>query len=282
MNRCIFVRVVGPTIVAGAWSLSAVGQHVDVMPVRVAGEPARIETGAFDFGAFQVVGLPPLRVFEGDLDEPVPGVGLLAGESGFTSLSATAAAALLKGTGYTHLPGGVAVRFDFNAFSLGGQPAANLWYWDGIDVNGNGDYSDDIQFAPAAGVQLSFERSAGLFRATVDGGPAAVAGFVIGTTLLDNPGSADDETGFLHVDLDVLLEDGDGGPFTALPLGVYALSLTLRDDGGATSEPIFWVYNGGLGEDGEPAVEAAVAYVPEPASATLLVLSSATLLRRRG
>ncbi len=277
MNRSHVLFVVALLALPGAGGVRA--QHVDVMPVSVVGDPNLIETGAFDFDGFSVTALPPQRVYENDLEEPIPGADLLAGEAGVTALSATAAASLLAGTGYTNLPGGVDLRFDFNAFSLGGRPAANLWYWDGVDDNGDGDYADDISFAPAAGTTLTFETSGGAFSASVDGGALPVPGFVIDTTLLDNPGTMDDETGFLHVDMDALLDDGDSDPATGLALGVYALALTLSYN--PQSEPIFWVFNGGLGEEGELAVEAAVAFVPEPSAAMVLIGSAALLAWRR-
>lgn len=268
--------------VASILSATAVADegHLDVMPVSVIGQPTRLDTGAFDFDGFAVAGLPPLRKFESDLEEPLPGADLLAGESGFSAISATAAQTELAGTGFSHLPGGVNLRFDFRAFDIGGVGLANLWYWDGVDDNGNGDFSDDIDFAPASGVTLSLERDAGLFSASVNGSTSDVNGFVIGTTLIDDLLTPEDETGFLHLDLDALLDDADNDAGTPLPLGVYVISLSVSHDGGAAADPIFWVYNGGLGEDGEAAVEAAFDFVPEPGSLALLLVGAA-LLRRR-
>lgn len=259
----------------------ALAQHLDVMPVSVIGDPSRIETGAFDFGTFSVAGLPPQRAYENDLVEPAPGADLLVGEAGFSAPGATAAAALLGGTGYANLPGGVNLRFDFRSFNAcGSTQAANLWYWGGLDDDHDGDYSDDLDFHPASGAALTFERSAGLLSATVDGGPLAVPGFVIGTTATDDAGTADDETGFLHVDLDALLDDTDSDPGTAVPTGIYAVSLTLSHSG-STAEPIFWVFNAGLGEDGEGAAEAALACIPEPSSlACVAMLASLGVFRR--
>lgn len=273
------IRAAIPMLLLSASVAAASEVHLDVLAVRDLGNPDRIETGAFDFDGFTLESLPPVRVYENDLEEPFSGAGLLIGEAGFVALSATAAEALLAGTGYTHLPGGVDLRFDFNAFSLGGGPAANLWYWDGLDDDGDGDFAEDIDFQPAAGATLTFERSGGVFSASVDGGPGAVSGFVIAQTLLDNPPTDDeDETGFLHLDLDGILDDGDGNPLTLPPLGVYVLSLTLAYN--PQSDPIFWVFNGGLGEAGEPAVEAAVAFVPEPATGLILALLAAACARR--
>jgi len=269
---------VGALSAALTYSAAAQHDHVDVMPVFDAARPAAIPTGAFDFDGFTVVELPPTSVFGGDLEEPAPGVDLLAGELGFTALSAAAAATLLSGTGYSQLAGGQALRFDLQSFSLPGAiGSANLWYWDGVDDDGDGDYADDIDFAPATGVTLALERDGGIFSAVVDGANAAIAGFEIGVTALDDGGTADDETGFLHVDLDALLDDGDADPLTEVTAGIYVVGLTLAYPG-AASDPLLFVYNGGLGED---AHDAALDYVPEPTGLALLLLGAALLRTRR-
>lgn len=257
---------------SGLVSLPAAAQHVDVMAVSVVGDPAALETGAFDFGAFSVAELPPTRVYENDLEEPFAGADLLTGEAGFTSPSAALAASSgLLGLGFGALAGGVDLRFDFHSFSLGSGPGGNLFYWDGVDDDNDGDFADDIDLQPASGATLTFEKLGGLFSATVDGAASDVPGFVIDTTAVDDLGTSEDESGFLHLDLDAILDDGDSDTLTPLPLGVYVVQLTLND--GRESAPFFWVFNGGLGEEGEAAVEAVVGAVPEPSGLMLLAAS---------
>lgn len=267
--RTFMVGVSALVIGSAAVALAEEG-HLDVMPVAVIGDPSRIETGAFDFDGFAVDSLPPVRVYENDLDDL--GIGLLVGEAGFTSPSAFVAATQLGGSGYTNLAGGVDVRFDFRSFSVQGGPAVNLWYWDGVDDDNDLDFSDDVDFQPA-GATLTFEKLGGAFSVSVDGSSAGVAGFVVDTTIFDDPGTSEDETGFMHLDLDALL-DGDAG--------IYAILLDVT--AGADAAPIFWLFNAGLGEEGEAAVEAAADVVPEPATGAALAIAVLALLRgvRRG
>lgn len=267
--------------IASAVSAFAGGGHLDLMPLAVVGDPSRIETGSFDFDGFAIGQIPPQRIYENDLDEPIAGADLLAGEAGFTSPSATTAAALLSGTGYTHLAGGIDVRFDFRTFNIGGGAThANLWYWDGADSDNDGDYSNNVNFAPASGVTLTFDRGAGLFTSSVDGGASAVPGFVVGTTAIDDPMTADDETGFFHDDLDALLDDADSDSGTLVPHGLYVVSLDVSA-GGIGSQPIYWIFNAGLGEEGELAADAARDVVPEPASLALCLIAGAAFASRR-
>lgn len=254
--------------------------HVDVMPVAVIGDPSRIETGSFDFDGFSVAGYPGVRVYENDL-EALPGADLYVGEAGFSAPSAAVAASQLNGTGYTNLPGGVDVRFNFRTFNIGGgNLRANLWYWNGLDSNGDQDVCNDLQFAPASGTTITFDRNAGLFTASVDGSDQNVPGFVVDTTLFDDLNTPDDETGFMHLDLDAILDDGDLDELTPVPAGIYALSLDVYA-GDAAADPIFWLFNAGLGEEGEAAADCAADVVPEPASLALLSLGAAALMRRR-
>jgi hypothetical protein len=271
--------ILAGAVVAVSTQVPFAQEHLDALLTRDPGNPTAIPTGSFDFDGFAVVELPPATVYGNDLEEPAPGLDLLVGETGFTALGATAAASLLGGTGLTNLPGGESVRFDLHTFNLYGGPMANLFYWDGLDTNGNGDPADDIDFQPATGVTLALER-AGLFSAAVDGSNANVPGFEIAVTALDDPGSGDDETGFLHEDLDAILDDGDSDPGTGLPLGIYVLAMNVSYDA-ASSDQLFWVYNAGLGKAGEPAHDAALEYVPEPAGALLLTLGGLLVIRRR-
>jgi len=252
--------------------------HLDVLVVRDGTNASPLETGGFDFERFEIAAFPPVRIFENDLENPGKGADLLIGELGFISLSADSANLMLP-PAYTHLPGGAAVRFDFNAFGLGGG-VANLWYWDGVDDDGDNDFADDVDFQPAIGVSLTAEALGGALSATVDGSPFGVPGFVFGTTATDDAKTTVNETGYLHVDLDVLLDDSDTDPLTSIPLGVYAYSVTFGFN--PQTDPIIVVLNGGLGLDGEPAVEAAVAFVPEPGTLVLLAAGGLLLSRRRG
>ncbi len=254
-------------------------QHMDALLTRDPANSSTIPTGTFDFDGFSVAEFPQVSKFGSDLEEPIPNADLLVGETGFTALGATAATSLLAGSGLTNLPGGVGVRFDLLTFNLYGGPSANLLYWNGADTNGNGDPADDIDFQPATGVSLSLERG-GVFSAAVTGANTNVPGFEIDLTAIDDPGTTDDETGFLHQDLDAVFDDGDGDAGTPLPLGIYVLAMNVSYPG-ATSDTLYWIYNAGLGVDGEPAHDAAIDYVPEPGSLGLLALGFFGLLRRR-
>jgi len=258
--------------------IAMAGEHVhfDVLLAQSATDPSHLATGAFNFEDFEVAALPPVRVYEYDLEAPGVGADLLTGELGFVSLSADSAALLPPA--YTHLPGGVAVRVDFNSFGLGGG-VSNLWYWDGIDDDADHDFTDDIDFQPAEGVSLALEALGGALTASVDGSAFGVPGFHVGTTAFDDAETAGNETGFLHLDLDVILDDLDADPLTLVPSGVYAYSVSFGFN--PQTDPIYIVLNGGLGEEGEPAVEAVVAYIPEPGTLLLLAFDGVLLMRRR-
>lgn len=253
-------------------------EHFDALLTRDTANPGFMPTGEFDFDGFALQTLPQVEIYGNDLEEPVPGADLYVGEAGFFAPAASFAPTILGGTGLTQLPGGVDVRFDFRAFNLyGGGTFSNLWYWDGVDDDGDSDFANNIDFAPAFGVTLSLER-AGVFSASVDGANVDVNGFVIDTTALDNPGTADDETGFMHNDLDALLDDADNDPLTAIPTGVYVLGTVISDDA-ANSALLYWVF--AVGAD-EAAHAAAIDYVPEPTSALALLAGVALLAPRRG
>ncbi len=278
--RNFFIRA---AVLAIAGVGSAVAQeHFDAMPVLDPATPGFMPTGSFDFDGFSVEQLPQQTVYGNDLEDAGPGTGVFVGETGFTALSATAAATQLAGTGFSNLAGGLDLRFDFRSFTLPGSSAqANLFYWDGADTNGNMDPSDDIAFAPATGAILTLEKDGGLTSAAVSGVDLATPGFVIGATAFDNPGTPGvDETGFLHLDLDALLDDGDGDGLTSAAAGIYVMSMRLSVPG-AASAPIFWVYNVGLGEEGEAAHDAAIDFVPEPAAGLMLLTLGAFVLRMR-
>ncbi|WP_391560979.1 hypothetical protein [Mucisphaera calidilacus] len=207
--------------------------------------------GVYDFGDNELV-TTHAHVFEGEFDDfgvsDEPGINALSGSSDQIP------------AGYAALPVLTDVTFTATAFDLDGA-TANLMFWDG---------HDDPAFAPiSGGTFLNISKApAVLFSANLDGSDSDVSGFVIEST---------DASGFLHKHVDFALINA-----VAVPEGIYVWSFTF-EVGDLTSEPVYFVHGFGLHD--EEAHEAAVehieaALVPEPVSATLMLIGLGALCRR--
>ncbi|MEM6655859.1 MAG: PEP-CTERM sorting domain-containing protein [Planctomycetota bacterium] len=145
--------------------------------------------------------------------------------------------------GYDPLPANSDLSFSILSFALDGLPAANLWYWDGQDIGGDGDYADDIVFAPVESgaafrmyrgpIQMQF-----LLSGAADGSNSDQPGFVIGPTGFG--GSL-----HIHPGYEVF------GPDEAPPIeGVYLASIGLELEGLDAADPMYFVIRtGGIVDD---------------------------------
>lgn len=192
----------------------ALAIHADYLPVQDAG--GKLVTGLADYD--NNVLSAPVRLFHRDLDS-----SFFGSDPGFTAVSQANVPA-----GYFALPPNIALAFDFAAISLYGQTVSNLWYWDGVDANSNGNYLDDVDFHPVVGTTLTARFTP--FSTFVDGGDSDVPGFNIQTTT---------DTGAVHRHLNFQLSGGPGG----MPAeGLYLESMRVRMAGLAKSDPFYTVF----------------------------------------
>jgi hypothetical protein len=159
----------------------------------------------------------PSRLFNGELDATFFG-----SEPGFDAVSQANVPA-----GYFALPGDTPLAFDFSALSLYGQTVSNLWHWDGADVNGNGEYLDDVNFQPVVNTTLTARIAP--FSATLDGAASDVPGFDIQAT---------SDAGAMHRHPNLQLAGGVGGTPAQ---GLYLLSMRVRMDGLMESDPFYLI-----------------------------------------
>jgi len=197
--------------VLGSHDASAV--HSDILVVRDA--QGKLVIGSADFDNNNVLSAPS-RLFHRELD-----TNFFGSDPGFNAVSQ----ANVPGDFFA-LPGNASLGFDFAALSLYGQTVANLWYWDGADANENGDYLDDVHFEPAIAATLTARITP--FSAVVDGTANDVAGFNLQTT---------SATGGMHRHANFQLAAAVGAPAQ----GLYLLSMRVRMDGLAKSDPLFLI-----------------------------------------
>lgn len=206
-------RFVLSLAVAAAAVSGAHAQHFDVLVARDAG--GKLATGSADFDAASfTIGL---RLWTRDL------VSGFSSDPGFNAVSQGNVPA-----GYLALPGNAPLGFDIVRFPIFDSTPANLWHWDGVDDDGDLDWSDNVRFAPVAdGTSLGMT----IFGA--GGGAAAATGAnvdVVGPTI-----QLTSSTGAVHrhPSYDLL------GP---APEGMYLLSLRLTLPGLVPSDPIFLLF----------------------------------------
>jgi hypothetical protein len=187
--------------------------HSDYLIVQDA--QGKLVTGISDFDSNQLSA--PSRLFHRELDATFFG-----SDPGFNAVSQANVP-----SGYFALPGNTPLAFDFAVMSLYGQTVANLWYWDGVDANHNGDYLDDVDFQPVMDTTLTFRVTP--YSATIDGSGDDVPGFNIQTTT---------DTGTIHRHPNMQMDGGVGG----VPAqGLYLLAMRVRMDGLQESDPFYLV-----------------------------------------
>jgi hypothetical protein len=146
---------------------------------------------------------------------------------------------------------------------------SSLCYWDG---------TGDVNFVAASTQYLTMANGGSI--ATITG----TSGVQPNSYYVDEIG----QNGFLHVHIDTSLFGNTGTTniseeenFLAPANGIYAfqMALTMTDgDAVYTSDPIWIVWNNGMGEEIH---DAAMAAVPEPITLTFLAIGGMAMLRRR-
>ncbi|MEM9657540.1 MAG: hypothetical protein AAF961_04180 [Planctomycetota bacterium] len=186
-------------------------------------------------GQLAVVG--EASVFAGSFGTPfVDDQGLVhvwTTNPGFASLNA----AFLPDQ-YAPLPPLSDLSFSILSFPIDGLPPANLWYWDGVDQGGNGDYLEDVAFAPLdtgsafrvywGPVQRQLNSSG-----IADGGASDQPGFSLGRT---------SQGGGLHIHPGY---EVFGTVETPPDPGVYLVSLGLQIENLEDSQPLYFVLRTG-------------------------------------
>lgn len=210
-----------------ALSATGVAQHSDVLLQVVDGKVA-VGAANFDDNLWTI----GQRVFARELLS-----NFRANDPGFTSL-ATGNPSL--GSGVLGFPANHDVSFDLLPMTVG-STVANLFYWNGSDLGGDGLTQEDVSFvrAPTGVTWNIFDDGFNLF--TADGSDAMIPGGLIQESSSDiDPGDGID-TGSLHSHLLMRVDDGDGNTQTSPPSGVYMVSLQARSEGLETSEPFIFV-----------------------------------------
>jgi hypothetical protein len=209
-------------------STNCTAQHVDVLLQVVDGKVA-IGAANYDDGSWTI----GQRVFARELLS-----NFRSNDPGFTGL---ATGNPLLGSGVSGFPANHDVSFDLLPMTVG-STVANLFFWDGTDLGGDGLTLADVSFAkPPTGVTWNiFDDGFNLF--TAEGSDAMIPGGLIQESSSDiNPGDGID-TGSLHTHLLMRVDDGDGNTQTTPPLGVYMVTLQARSEGFETSDPFIFIH----------------------------------------
>jgi hypothetical protein len=221
-------RILLSASLCAALSTNCMAQHVDVLLQVVDGKVA-IGAANYDDGSWTI----GQRVFARELLS-----NFRANDPGFTGL-ATGNPQL--GSGVVGFPANHDVSFDLLPMTVG-STVANLFFWDGTDLGGDGLTLEDVSFVkPPTGVTWNiFDDGFNLF--TADGSDAMIPGGLIQESSSDiDPGDGID-TGSLHTHLLMRVDDGDGNTQTTPPIGVYMVSLQAQSDGFETSDPFIFIH----------------------------------------
>jgi hypothetical protein len=166
--------------------------------------------------------------------------------------------------GASPLPASKTLTSNLLSFLVAGNPnAANLFYWDGMAIDGGG----NPVFAPATGTTLTLAR---LNSVTADGSNSSVIDLIWGNT---------SPTGSMHVHADTIIDDtANPGAAPTPPAGVYLIGLEFAMEGLTNSDAIWAVYAAGVDEElhdialgwvsGNPPQP-----VPEPGSAIFAIIA---------
>jgi hypothetical protein len=132
------------------------------------------------------------------------------------------------------------VQFDLLPMNAGSTPA-NLLYWDGVDLGGDGLSLSDVSFAPPSGVEWEV-LDANLASTSVTGTDSLVPGGLIQRTTSDLDPLDGVDSGSMHKHLPLLLNVLEGNPEPTPPAGVYMIAWQARSEGFESSEPILFVH----------------------------------------
>ncbi len=215
------------TLVLLSWSNQCCAQHADIMIQQADGQ---LVTGIanLDSNSFS----SPSLVFTDSLLLIASTSNWIGSDPGFFALSE---GSVLLPVGTEALPGGLDVFWDFLPMSIG-STASNLFYWDGLDSDGNGLSVADVEpILPTSNLELRINSpgtGVGFGSAAVTGTPDFVAGKKVETTAFD---------GSIHhhpvVRINATMEDDPPAQ------GVYLTSLQLRTAGSIEpSEPFFLAF----------------------------------------
>lgn len=112
--------------------------------------------------------------------------------------------------------------------------ARNLWFWNGLDDDMDGNYEQNVSFGAApVDVFFKFSKSGGN-EAIVDGAADTVSGFTIDST---------DGTGLIHKHISFSMWGQNQQPASHPPDGIYLVALELLMEGLNDSDPMFMIYN---------------------------------------
>lgn len=150
-------------------------------------------------------------------------------------------------TGNPQIPPGAAgfpanhnVSFDLLPMKIAGV-SANMFYWDGSDLGGDGLDQSDVRFVPSPTADWEvFDANFNLFAA--DGTDQLVPGGLIQKTSADIDPSDGVDTGSIHKHLVLQLDDNDDDSGTTPQAGVYMIAWQVRSVGFETSDPFLFVH----------------------------------------
>ena len=256
MRVCPNVVSAVVAVVGIGYCSTAAKADFDVRPYNVGGQ---IVTGGFDDGTLEFV--PTQTVFGYSFGDD-PADPFFTQDPGFNAEA---------GSGLT---AGATMAFDILGPTTGSVLPFNLNYW-----NGTGPVTWG---SVPSGEVLNY--SLGSHTVNAGSGTGFIAGFNLQVLT---------SLGAMHQHLGASLWGSDGNSVPAGPgdwgtgdgieaaPGIYALALQLRDGSQANSNPIYIVYDNGIGDT---QLAAAMASVPEPSSLVLLLIGAAfgsQMLRRR-
>jgi hypothetical protein len=122
-----------------------------------------------------------------------------------------------------------------------GPTGANLLYWDGADLGGDGLTPADVAFVPSTGVEWQV-LDANLAPTMVKGTDELVPGGLIQRTSSDLDPFDGVDSGSIHKHLPLLLNVLDGNPSPTPPAGMYMIEWVARSEGFQTSDPFLFVH----------------------------------------
>lgn len=130
---------------------------------------------------------------------------------------------------YAPLPALSLLSFSILNFPLDGPSSANLWYWDGLDPGDDGNYLEDVSFAPHNTGSAFHIYRGGVYSGVADGSDVDQPGFVLAETT---------RGGGLHVHP---VYEVFGSTATPPEQGVYLLSVRLQMQNLEDSDPLYFV-----------------------------------------
>jgi hypothetical protein len=142
--------------------------------------------------------------------------------------------------GATSFPSLHNVNFDLLPMNTG-SVVANLLYWDGVDLAGDGLTLADVAFAPPTGLEWEV-LDANLASTRATGTDSLVPGGLIQRTSSDLDPLDGVDSGAIHKHLPLLLNVAEGNPNPTPPAGVYMIAWHARSSVSETSDPFLFVH----------------------------------------